>query len=487
MRERHRAAGRAHAHGGASAARSAASTPPWWPSASAAAAVLLNPAVDPARDLARYIGEQTACHDPAQHFYFRAEYVDELRALTPAAHHATRALLRRDRQGRRGARLARDERALRRLRTSGCSKAATMRCRTSTSTCPHVLDFLRLRPHAVDRRGTAARAAMRQSPVMYALFDDAGKFLAGRVMSEADASMQVELDSGKRVKVKAANVLLRFEQPAPAELLARGAGAGRRDRPRPGLGVRARRRVRLRRPGARLLRRQRRRRRSRPRRCSACSRRRTTSAASARASSARRRTRSCKAALAAHRAQEAGSRRRSTPGPTSWSAAQCPAPIREQLYRILFKPDKNAPEYKAVVEAARALAARAARPAARRRRDRLARTSSTGGASCSSSFRKGTGFPPLAGAGRSRTNCRWPTVQAFSIDDSATTEIDDALSVQGLGSGTVDVRHPHRRAGPGDRSPTRRSTRWRASACPPSTCRAGRSRCCPTTWCRPTR
>lgn len=55
---------------------------------------------------------------------------------------------------------------------------------------------------------------------MFALFDDAGKFLAGRVMSEADASMQVELDSGKRVKVKAANVLLKFEQPAPAVLLA---------------------------------------------------------------------------------------------------------------------------------------------------------------------------------------------------------------------------------------------------------------------------
>jgi exoribonuclease-2 len=28
-------------------------------------------------------------------------------------------------------------------------------------------------------------------------------------------------------------------------------------------------------------------------------------------------------------------------------------------------------------------------------------------------------------------------VQAFSIDDSQTTEIDDALSVQGLGTGTV--------------------------------------------------
>jgi predicted esterase YcpF (UPF0227 family) len=44
-------------------------------------AVLLNPAVNPARDLARYVGEQTAWHDPAEHFYFAPEYVDELRAL----------------------------------------------------------------------------------------------------------------------------------------------------------------------------------------------------------------------------------------------------------------------------------------------------------------------------------------------------------------------------------------------------------------------
>ncbi len=44
-------------------------------------AVLLNPAVDPARDLARYIGEQTAWHDPAQQFYFRPEFIGELRAL----------------------------------------------------------------------------------------------------------------------------------------------------------------------------------------------------------------------------------------------------------------------------------------------------------------------------------------------------------------------------------------------------------------------
>ena len=47
--------------------------------------VVLNPAVDPARDLAAYIGEQTAFHDPAERFFFRAGFVDELRALAPAA------------------------------------------------------------------------------------------------------------------------------------------------------------------------------------------------------------------------------------------------------------------------------------------------------------------------------------------------------------------------------------------------------------------
>ncbi len=44
-------------------------------------AVLLNPAVDPARDLAGHIGQQAAWHDPAQHFQFEPRFVDELRAL----------------------------------------------------------------------------------------------------------------------------------------------------------------------------------------------------------------------------------------------------------------------------------------------------------------------------------------------------------------------------------------------------------------------
>ncbi len=48
-------------------------------------AVLINPAVHPARDLAAYVGELTAFHSPEERFFFRAEFVDELRALEPGA------------------------------------------------------------------------------------------------------------------------------------------------------------------------------------------------------------------------------------------------------------------------------------------------------------------------------------------------------------------------------------------------------------------
>jgi uncharacterized protein len=48
-------------------------------------AVVLNPGVDPARDLARYIGEQTTWQNPEERFSFRPEYVEELRAMTPVS------------------------------------------------------------------------------------------------------------------------------------------------------------------------------------------------------------------------------------------------------------------------------------------------------------------------------------------------------------------------------------------------------------------
>lgn len=53
--------------------------------ASGCRAMLLNPAVDPARDLAAQIGEQTQFHDPDQRFFFRPGYIAELQALTAPA------------------------------------------------------------------------------------------------------------------------------------------------------------------------------------------------------------------------------------------------------------------------------------------------------------------------------------------------------------------------------------------------------------------
>jgi len=44
-------------------------------------AVLLNPAVEPARDLAHHVGLQQAWHDPRQSFYFQPEYVEQLARL----------------------------------------------------------------------------------------------------------------------------------------------------------------------------------------------------------------------------------------------------------------------------------------------------------------------------------------------------------------------------------------------------------------------
>lgn len=46
-------------------------------------AVVLNPSVNPARDLAPYIGRQPLFHDPAQFIDVRPSFADELRQMTP--------------------------------------------------------------------------------------------------------------------------------------------------------------------------------------------------------------------------------------------------------------------------------------------------------------------------------------------------------------------------------------------------------------------
>jgi exoribonuclease-2 len=270
---------------------------------------------------------------------------------------------------------------------------------------------------------------------MYALFEEAGKFLAGRVMTESETSAQIELESGKRVKVKSANVLLKFEHPAPAELIASAqALAGEIDldlawefAPDTEFGF------------AELARDY----------FEAGAGAEKQAAALFRLFEAPHYFRRLgkgnfrkapeeivKAALLGiERKKQVAAQIEAWAG--AIAAGECPEPVREQLYKILFKPDRNAPEYKAVVEASR-----------RSHRPPLELLKAAGAIDSPyqfhwrrflfESFPKGTGFPPLA-VPTIRENLPTAPVEAFSIDDSATTEIDDALSIQGLGSGSVTL------------------------------------------------
>ncbi len=58
-------------------------------------------------------------------------------------------------------------------------------------------------------------------PAMHVLFEEDGVFKTATILTDNDASLQLETLSGKRVKVKSANILLRFAEPAPGELLSR--------------------------------------------------------------------------------------------------------------------------------------------------------------------------------------------------------------------------------------------------------------------------
>ena len=54
---------------------------------------------------------------------------------------------------------------------------------------------------------------------MYVIFEEDGAFKTGTILTDNDTSLQVETASGKRAKIKSGNVLLRYSSPAPGELL----------------------------------------------------------------------------------------------------------------------------------------------------------------------------------------------------------------------------------------------------------------------------
>ena len=57
---------------------------------------------------------------------------------------------------------------------------------------------------------------------MHVMFEDDGQLRAATVLADQQTSLQVEAASGRRAKIKAANVLLRFADPSPGEALATG-------------------------------------------------------------------------------------------------------------------------------------------------------------------------------------------------------------------------------------------------------------------------
>ncbi|MGC8508469.1 MAG: ribonuclease catalytic domain-containing protein [Thiomonas sp.] len=266
------------------------------------------------------------------------------------------------------------------------------------------------------------------------LFEDGGKFHAGRVMSEAEASLQVELESGKRQKIKAAQALVRFDKPAPPELMhwaqAQQDGidldllwefapedefhfdqvAADYYGGTPDAAQRAA--ILLRLFGAPHY-----------------FQRRGRGGQFRKAPSQQ-----VQAALAAIARKEEQLRQIESFA-AELAAGRCPQPIADKLYQILFKPDKNSPEFKAVALAVkqtghgaltllRDAGAIASPWAFHMQRFLLER------------FPKGTAFPALP-IPQSTEDLPRAEAAAFSIDDSATTEIDDAFSLQWLDDGRV--------------------------------------------------
>ena len=271
---------------------------------------------------------------------------------------------------------------------------------------------------------------------MYALFEEAGKFQTGRVMSEADSSAQIELESGKRVKVKSANVLLKFDKPNPTDLL-RDAQAlsatielelawefapedefSFADLAREYFSAQAS----MTEQAAALFR--------------------LYEAPHYFRRAGKGRFKKAPAEIIAQALAAIEKKKQIQAQIESWAhvlaEGQCPEPIQSQLYKILFKPDKNAPEYKAVVEAAR-----------HTQTAPLVLLQKAGAIQSAyqfhwqrflfENFPRGTSFPALQAPAIASDLPLAQGVRAYSIDDSQTTEIDDALSVQGLGSGSVTL------------------------------------------------
>lgn len=270
---------------------------------------------------------------------------------------------------------------------------------------------------------------------MNLFFEESGDFKVGAVLSQAGEAYQVDMPSGKRTKVKVKDVLLQYEKPAPAELLEQAKAiaadidfeflwevAGQEEFGFAELGAEYFGHAPLPAEAAGLI---------------------LALHGAPIYFYKKGRGRYKAAPEQSLRAAQAGIEKKKQQGliqagyVEEMKAGRLPAALQPMVQQLLFKPDKNTIEYKALEAAC----------------DELHTTPprlmlATGGVSSPKelhmarflfeNFPRGAGFPsvpvPATPSGLPAAD-----VAAFSIDDVTTTEIDDAFSVTMLGDGKVRV------------------------------------------------
>jgi len=270
---------------------------------------------------------------------------------------------------------------------------------------------------------------------MNVFFEESGDFKVGSVLSQAGEAYQVEMPSGKRTKVKTRDVLLQFEKPDPATLLEQAKAialevdleflwevAGEDEFGFAELGAEYFGHAPLPAEAAGLV---------------------LALHGSPIYFYKKGRGRYKGAPEQSLRAAQAGIEKKKQQALVQagyvdeLKAGRLPDALQPLVQQLLFKPDKNSIEYKALETAAAELQTTQQRLMLATKGIASAKELHMG-RFLFEHFPRGAGFAPVTPP-TAPTDLPLAKVAAFSIDDVTTTEIDDAFSVETLEDGTVRV------------------------------------------------